>query len=83
VDKGQDESDTEIQNRWLNTINKRLRLDRALTNRRVYESKALHHRLVRETWEQVVEYKEDLPENWVGQMGVLVGIGRTGRRKPP
>ncbi|EAU86973.2 hypothetical protein CC1G_08444 [Coprinopsis cinerea okayama7 len=73
-----------IRNRLLANINKRLRFDRILTNRRAYGKKALKPRLIEATWYPVLDEASrhsTLPDDWVKNKGVLVGIGRT--RRPP
>ncbi|KAH9853637.1 hypothetical protein C2E23DRAFT_822108 [Lenzites betulinus] len=65
----------EIQNRWYATINQRLNLDRKATA--TYLGKrALKPQLVEATWLPILEHNRDLPHNWVGDGGVLVGIKR-------
>jgi hypothetical protein len=64
----------EIHNRWLSTMNQRLTMDRLLANRNRYGKKALKPALVIATWDGVLYDQESLPENWIQQSGVLVGM---------
>ena len=63
----------EIKNRWLSTINKRLLLDQAMTNKS-YESKAVSAKTMLCTWSGTLQNESFLPENWINYAGVLVGI---------
>ncbi|TFK63672.1 RnaseH-domain-containing protein [Pluteus cervinus] len=71
---------TEIENRWMWTINSRLRTDITLTNRKVYGNKSMSPKQVKATWRGVLEKEGDLAEGWASSTGVLVGIGV---RRPP
>jgi hypothetical protein len=66
-------SKQEIHNRWIHVINRRLALDQAMTNTR-YGKKALDKSLVLRTWSGVLKDEASLPEDWIRQPGVLVGI---------
>ncbi|KAJ7732743.1 ribonuclease H-like protein [Mycena maculata] len=68
-------SETEIHNRWVATINKRLKIDRLLTDISRYGSHALHVNTVLKTWDGVLMDNKTLPDNWIWQSEVLVGIG--------
>ncbi|EFI27145.1 hypothetical protein CC1G_14970 [Coprinopsis cinerea okayama7 len=72
-----------VRNRWLASVNKRLRWDRTLTNEKTYGRKALKPKVVEATWCTVIDERADghLPPDWVSDKGVLVGVGRT--RRPP
>jgi hypothetical protein len=54
-------------------VNKRLALDQAMTNPR-YGVKALDTHLVLHTWSGILKNEASMPENWIKQPGVLVGI---------
>ena len=69
-------SDSEVRNRWTHAINKRLTIDRALTNTEKFRKRAVDEKLVKKTWKGCLENEEDLPDNWHRMMGVLVGISR-------
>ncbi|KAG1837674.1 hypothetical protein C8R48DRAFT_751614 [Suillus tomentosus] len=67
-------SDKEIHNRWITTINKRLKFDKLLTNTSKYGKSALRENLVLRTWSGVLKGEDNLPDNWIRKEGVLVGI---------
>ena len=70
-----------VKNRWMETMNARLDLDRKMT-------KFLSNKLIQNTWKNTLKDERSLPEDWVTNSGVLVGIdlrdddGR-GRDRPP
>ena len=64
----------EVKNRWMHAINQRLTLDQVMT-RKNFERKALPRRVVLRTWEGVLKHRTALPDDWIGEAGVLVGIG--------
>ncbi|KAL1684243.1 hypothetical protein EV122DRAFT_200428 [Schizophyllum commune] len=66
-------SSQEVENRWNSTMTQRLEMDRRLTYSR-YGKKALSASVVDSTWKSVIREYENLPPNWVGDGGVLVGI---------
>ncbi|KAI0831075.1 hypothetical protein BC628DRAFT_1311542 [Trametes gibbosa] len=72
---GRDFSNAEIESRWYATINRRLTLDRRSTAP-FLEKRALDAKAVAATWSMIIENAENLPPNWVGDGGVLVGIRR-------
>ncbi|PPR07433.1 hypothetical protein CVT24_007228 [Panaeolus cyanescens] len=63
----------EITNRWIATINNRLKRDCLYTNRRRLKKLALDTKVVLHTWKGTLTDEASLPEDWVGA-GVLVGI---------
>ncbi|KAJ7140527.1 ribonuclease H-like protein [Mycena crocata] len=65
----------EIENRWMLSINNRLKFDRAQTDAAKYGSKSLKKSLVQETWTKVIENESYLPEDWMREAEVLVGVG--------
>lgn len=67
-------SETEIYNRWLHAINTRLKFDRLLTDSKRYGKKALKVETVLKTWSGLLLHEENLPDNWVHNAGVLVGM---------
>jgi len=67
-------SETEIYNRWIHTINMRLKFDRLLTDSMRYGKKALKVETVLKTWSGILLNEDNLPENWVHKSGVLVGM---------
>ncbi|KAF9073030.1 hypothetical protein BDP27DRAFT_1216478, partial [Rhodocollybia butyracea] len=77
-------SNAEIQNRWEAMINERLQLDCRMTHKK-YERRGVSKRLVNQTWRHLLKDEDNLPDDWAGLAGVLVGIEtdqrcRTGRR---
>jgi ribonuclease HI len=68
-------SDSEIHNRRIACINNRLKLDRQLTDTSRYRNRALNIKTVLKTWDGVLMDNQNLPDNWIWQSGVLVGIG--------
>ncbi|KAH6911657.1 hypothetical protein BKA70DRAFT_1538928 [Coprinopsis sp. MPI-PUGE-AT-0042] len=76
-------ADEHVQNKWLMAINRRLRHDRILTDNKAYGKKAIKPHTVESTWTMVLDEASTrtLPPDWVINMGVVVGIGRT-RRLP-
>jgi len=63
----------EVRNKWLAAINVRIELDRKMTNPK-YEKKALKKSLVLGTWKGVLKNERDLPDDWIRENGVLVGM---------
>ncbi|KAK0488256.1 hypothetical protein EDD18DRAFT_1311295 [Armillaria luteobubalina] len=57
-------SDQEIRNKFLYTMNDRLQIDLASLKRKKWKK----------TWSGVVKNEQDLPEDWTGTAGVLVGM---------
>ncbi len=72
---GQQFSANEVRNRWYAAIERRLTLDRRATSS-FLEKRALDANTVAATWSMIIENSNDLPPNWVGDGGVLVGIKR-------
>lgn len=73
-------SELEIQSRWIAVINQRLKLDQAMTNHK-YTKKTLPRKLVLATWNGTLKNRQDLPPDWVGIPGVLVGISTPEHRQ--
>src|ERR1700722_2156881 len=67
-------STQEIHNRWVATINKRLVERYLATNKRRYGKKAVGEYTIVQTWSGTLHDQKNLPENWVQQAGVLVGM---------
>lgn len=86
--EGKEHTKAEARNRLYAAINKRLELDREMTNPR-YERKALKKSVVIQTWKGLLQNEENLPTDWISaSSGVLVGIERRnddgrGRDKDP
>ena len=58
----------------------RLKFDKLQTDTKRYGSRAIKADLVLKTWSGVLLNKENLPDNWIWESGVLVGITP---RQPP
>ncbi|KAM5543386.1 hypothetical protein V8D89_002971 [Ganoderma adspersum] len=65
----------EVMNRWYATINQRLSLDRRTAAISVGK-RSLNPASVEAIWTPVLDKKDELPEHWVVDCGVLVGIKR-------
>ncbi|KAJ7127522.1 ribonuclease H-like protein [Mycena crocata] len=68
-------SDIGIHNKWVMCMNKRLRMDQLLTDISRYGTRATSIECVLQTWDGVLMDNQNLPENWIWQSGVLVGMG--------
>ncbi|EIM91131.1 uncharacterized protein STEHIDRAFT_49333, partial [Stereum hirsutum FP-91666 SS1] len=75
-------SHNEIHNKWVFTMNQRLSLDRSTSNKMKFGTKATRPDLVLKTWNGTLLNEENLPENWLWQAGVLVGIPSRRTRDP-
>ncbi|KAI0686120.1 hypothetical protein C8T65DRAFT_712418 [Cerioporus squamosus] len=62
-----------VRARWVAALNRRLRIDQGLTVTRL-QKKAVSRDLVLSTWDSMVLNRDNLPEDWIGKPGVLVGI---------
>ncbi|KAH9480754.1 hypothetical protein JR316_0007354 [Psilocybe cubensis] len=67
-------SDDGIRQKWIQTINRRLKIDCLSTNERRYGKRALNPSLVQKTWWGVLLNQGDLGDDWLTAAGVLVGI---------
>ena len=68
--------ETEVLRRWEQAINLRFKLDQAMTSVR-FRNKAVKRRTVLNTWRTVIAKNAgDLPKDWIGRTGVLVGKRR-------
>ena len=63
-----------VKKRWTNAINKRLTIDRFLTDENRFRKKAIDKNLVKRTWARCLKDEERLPPDWHTNKGVLVGI---------
>ncbi|KAI0764443.1 hypothetical protein BC629DRAFT_1258464, partial [Irpex lacteus] len=63
----------EMINKWYQTINKRLQYDIAMTHPKLPKHKRLKDALVQETWSNILENENELPDEWTNSTGVLVG----------
>ncbi|KAF8221583.1 hypothetical protein L208DRAFT_1327166, partial [Tricholoma matsutake] len=57
-----------------------LHLDILSTNRKLQDRSALTQGIILQTWSGVLKDEDSLPNNWIWQQGVLVGISS---RRPP
>ncbi|KAG1771544.1 ribonuclease H-like protein [Suillus occidentalis] len=73
-DREKHHSENEIYNKWLHAINMRLKFDRLLTDSMRYGKKASKIDIVLKTWSGLLKNEDDLPDNWIRQTGVLVGM---------
>jgi len=55
-------TDSDIRNRWTHAINKRLTIDRALTNSARFGKRALEKTLVKSTWKHCLRKEDELPD---------------------
>ena len=72
--EGQVQMDKEVTTRWTNTLNKRLTMDRMLTNEARFQKNALEASTVKGTWRGCLRNEAELPADWPKARGVLVGI---------
>ncbi len=63
----------EITNRWMVTMNKRLSMDCAMTNKRLAGRHAISPEVVEATWAGVLHDESSLLSDWACMSGVLVG----------
>ncbi|KAI0822588.1 hypothetical protein BC628DRAFT_1326834, partial [Trametes gibbosa] len=73
--EGKEFSLEEIWNRWYAMMDQRLTVDRKACTAYL-EKRTLKPDRVAATWLPILENNRDLPPNWVGDGGVLVGIRR-------
>ena len=73
-DKEKLHTDAKIVSRWLAVINMRLKFDCLMSDKRRYGCKAIDPEIVRKTWDRVLQDEQGLPDNWVYESGVLVGM---------
>ncbi|KAK0431919.1 hypothetical protein EV421DRAFT_1720077, partial [Armillaria borealis] len=64
----------EITQRWSHAMNRRMRLDCILSNKKKFKKKAIQVSLVLKTWQGTLLEESTLPEDWTRKNGVLVGI---------
>lgn len=66
----------EIERKYIQAVNKNLRLDCLTSDSERYGSRATNGALVRATWKGLLQNEQELPPNWnTWRTGVLVGIG--------
>ncbi|KAK0432570.1 hypothetical protein EV421DRAFT_2000587 [Armillaria borealis] len=64
----------EITQRWSHMMNRQMRLDCILSNKKKFKKKAIQVSLVLKTWQGTLLEESTLPEDWTRKNGVLVGI---------
>lgn len=64
----------EIHNKWVKTINLRLKFDKLQMDMKRYGSHAIKSELVLKTWSGIILNEENLPDSWIWESGVLVSI---------
>ncbi|KAL4080425.1 hypothetical protein J3A83DRAFT_4084907 [Scleroderma citrinum] len=67
-------TEDKIHNKWVKTINMRFKFNKLQTDTKRYSSQAIRSDLVLKTWSGVLLNGENLPDNWIWESGVLVGI---------
>ncbi|KAJ3982360.1 hypothetical protein F5890DRAFT_1415895 [Lentinula detonsa] len=73
VIKGRDaHTQGEITRRWKKSIEARIELDRLMTTTQ-FRKRCLSKGLVERTWKNVITDNDNLPDEWTGEAGVLVG----------
>jgi ribonuclease HI len=70
----------EIHNKWLQTINARLKMDSIRTNNKIFKTKTIAQKTVLKTWNNCLMDNLHDTRNWCGKTGVLVGIAP---KRPP
>ncbi|KAJ7697650.1 hypothetical protein B0H17DRAFT_928271 [Mycena rosella] len=63
-----------IHNLWLKTMNAALTRDRILTNKTRFGLLSFKKQLVLNTWSGLLMDEDSLPDDWIHEKGVLVGI---------
>ncbi len=74
INKRQPYSENEISQCWLGALNRRLRMDCLLRDKRKYNKKVILKSIVLGTWQNTLENEESLPEDWTKEIRVLVGM---------
>ncbi|KAJ7185333.1 hypothetical protein C8R46DRAFT_882190, partial [Mycena filopes] len=76
--------DNAIRNKWLYTINLRLKFDCALTNHGKFgKQNSIKVSVVLQTWKSTLMDEDELPENWTRAPRVLVGTEHQSSHPPP
>ena len=73
-DKNRLHTEAEIANQWLNMVNTRLKLDCLMTDKKRYGRKATNPDKVEQTWCNVLHDERGLPDGWIVNSEVLVGM---------
>jgi ribonuclease HI len=64
----------ELRNRWIRALNDKIQLDGYLCSKRRFGKKARSKKVVLATWRGALRDEAELPEDWTGLSGVLVGM---------
>ena len=64
----------EITNWWLALINMRLKFNCLMANKHRYGHKGIDPSVVMKMWNSVLQDERGLPENWISDAGVSVGM---------
>ena len=67
-------TEAETHNRLLQAVNNTFQRDRILTDERKFGPLAIHKQIVLNTWSGLLLDEESLPDDWIFEKGVLVGI---------
>ncbi|KAE9384473.1 hypothetical protein BT96DRAFT_960893 [Gymnopus androsaceus JB14] len=83
--ENEDIPDKETYNRLCQVLNQRLARDQNLTYKPRWKKSALTKKKVLQTWNPIIKDPQKLPSDWIGEAGVLVGIGplKNFRQHPP
>ncbi|KAJ3979615.1 hypothetical protein F5890DRAFT_1635284 [Lentinula detonsa] len=65
-------SPEEVTRRWKKSIEARIGLDRLMVTAQ-FRKRSVSKGLVERTWRSVISDEDNLPEDWTGEAGVLVG----------
>ncbi|KAJ7708018.1 hypothetical protein B0H16DRAFT_1345126 [Mycena metata] len=63
-----------VHNRWLKMVNAALTKDRILTDETRFRPLSFKKQLVLDTWSGLLMDEDSLPDDWIHEKGVLVGI---------
>ncbi|KAK0459912.1 ribonuclease H-like protein, partial [Armillaria novae-zelandiae] len=67
-------NDREIENKLLYVLNDRLQTDLATLKKKKAKKRGISKETVLKTWGGMIKDERDLPEDWTGTAGVLVGM---------
>lgn len=76
-------TDNEIRNKLGARLNRRIAMDQGATNARMHKKRAIAENKVKQTWNGLLRNNEDLPDDWIGIQGVLVGIPTLAELREP
>ncbi|PBK79711.1 hypothetical protein ARMGADRAFT_1100209, partial [Armillaria gallica] len=62
----------EIEQRWLHAMNRRMKLDCILSDRKKFRRKAIQKSLILKTWQGTLLGAPSLPEDWMMEDGVCI-----------